>query len=119
MVVGQFLPPQHPRHPQSFQNFPVASGIQFCFGLKACHKAGNPDTAAVARAGREVGSSRTWLLVLGSMWVVEEGTLAECSGNEWSRRDGEDTGKVQEADMWDMWDTWELWAAEDTCFCTG
>ena len=47
---------------------PVASGIQGCFGLKACHhKAGNPDTAAVGRAGRAVGSSRTWLLVLGSM----------------------------------------------------
>ena len=46
---------------------PVASGIQCCFGLKACHKAGNPDTAAVGRAGRAVGSSRTWLLVLGSM----------------------------------------------------
>jgi len=81
---------------------PVASGIQGCFGLKACHhKAGNPDTAAVGRAGRAVGSSRTWLLVLGSMWVVEEGTLAECSGNEWSRRDEEDTGKVQEVDMQD------------------
>ena len=46
---------------------PVASGIQSCFGLMACQKAGNPDTAAVGRAGREVGSSRTWLLVLGSM----------------------------------------------------
>ena len=40
-------------------------------------------------------------------------TLAECSGNEWSRRDGEDTGKGQEADMWDMW---ELRDAEDTWF---
>ena len=56
---------------------PVASGIQGCFGLKACHKAGNPDTAAVGRAGRAVGSSRTWLLVLGSMWVVEEDTCTE------------------------------------------
>ena len=46
---------------------PEASGIQFCFGLKACYKAGNPDIAAVGRAGRAVGSSRTWLLVLGSM----------------------------------------------------
>ena len=46
---------------------PAVSGIQFCFGLKACHKAGNPDIAAVGRAGRAVGSSRTWLFVLGSM----------------------------------------------------
>ena len=53
---------------------PVASGIQFCFGLKACHKAGTPGIAAVGRAGREVGSSHTWWLVLGSRWVVEEGT---------------------------------------------
>ena len=43
-------------------------------------------------------------------------TLAECSGNEWSRRDGEDTGKVQEVDTWDRWDTRELRAAEDTWF---
>ena len=56
---------------------PVASGIQCCFGLKACHKAGNPDTAAVGRAGRVVGSSRTRLLVLGSKWVVEEDTYTE------------------------------------------
>ena len=40
-------------------------------------------------------------------------TLAECSGSEWSRRDGEGTGKVQEADMWD---TRELRDAEDTWF---
>ena len=53
---------------------PAASGIQGCFGLKACQKAGKAGIAAVGRAGREVGSSRTWLLVLGSMWVVEEGT---------------------------------------------
>ena len=46
-------------------------------------------------------------------------TLAECSGNEWSRRDEEDTGKVQEADTWDTWGTWDRWesrAAEDTWF---
>ena len=43
-------------------------------------------------------------------------TLAECSGNEWSRRDGEDTGKVQEVDMRDTWDTRELRDAEDTWF---
>ena len=110
---------------------PVASGIRCCFGLKACHKAGNPDIAAVGRVGRAAGSSRTWWLVLGSMWVVEEGTythrdtyklhpvtltLAECSGNEWSRRDEEDTGKVQELGTWDTWDRWELRAAEDTWF---
>ena len=56
---------------------PVASGIQGCFGLMACHRAGKAGTAAVGRAGRAVGSSRTWLLVLGSMWVVEEGTYIE------------------------------------------
>ena len=113
---------------------PAASGIQFCFGLKACHKAGKAGTAAVGRAGKAAGSSRTWWLVLGSMWVVEEGTythrdtyklqpvtltLAECSGNEWSRRDEEDTGKVQESDRLDTWDTWdtrELRDAEDTWF---
>ena len=33
----------------------------------ACHKAGKAGTAAVGRVGRAVGSSRTWLLVLGSM----------------------------------------------------
>ena len=43
-------------------------------------------------------------------------TLAECSGNEWSRRDEEDTGKVQELDTWGTWDRWELRAAEDTWF---
>ena len=46
---------------------PVASGIQGCFGLMACHRADKAGTAAVGRAGRAVGSSRTWLLVLGSM----------------------------------------------------
>ena len=43
-------------------------------------------------------------------------TLAECSGNEWSRRDEEDTGKVQEVDMRDTSDTREWRAAEDTWF---
>ena len=43
-------------------------------------------------------------------------TLAECSGNEWSRRDEEDTGKVQESDTRGTWDTRELRAAEDTWF---
>ena len=56
---------------------PAASGIQGCFGSMACHKAGNPDTAAVGRVGRAAGSSRTWLLVLGSKWVVEEGTYVK------------------------------------------
>ena len=46
---------------------PVAPGIQSCFGLMACHRADKAGTAAVGRAGRAVGSSRTWLLVLGSM----------------------------------------------------
>ena len=43
-------------------------------------------------------------------------TLAECSGNEWSRRDEEDTGKVQEVDTRGTWDTREWRAAEDTWF---
>ena len=41
-------------------------------------------------------------------------TLAECSGNEWSRRDEEDTGKVQESGTWDTWGTWDRWESRES-----